>query len=204
MQKTGIGVDIFEIARMKKALERRPHLKRQLFSEEEIRYAEAAHFPYEHFSAFFAAKEAVAKAMGLGFCAELRPRDICITHDRAGKPFVEFSERAQIALAACGLTRVLVSLSHTKELAIANALALPKQEPKEKTRPRAEQEHTSIRYKEALAILDEYTRSKSSASLTDAGLDASLDASLDTSLDASLDTGIDASVDAPSSHAPHA
>lgn len=200
MQKTGIGVDIFEIARMKKALERRPHLKRQLFSEEEIHYAEAAHFPYEHFSAFFAAKEAVAKAMGLGFCAELRPRDICITHDRAGKPFVEFSERAQIALAACGLARVLVSLSHTKELAIANALALPKQEPKEKTRPRADQEHTSIRYKEALAILDEYTRSKSSASLTDAGLGESLDAGLD----ASLDTGIDASVDAPSSHAPHA
>lgn len=200
MQKTGIGVDIFEIARMKKALERRPHLKRQLFSEEEIHYAEAAHFPYEHFSAFFAAKEAVAKAMGLGFCAELRPRDICITHDRAGKPFVEFSERAQIVLAACGLARVLVSLSHTKELAIANALALPKQEPKEKTRPRADQEHTSIRYKEALAILDEYTRSKSSASLTDAGLGESLDAGLD----ASLDTGIDASVDAPSSHAPHA
>lgn len=192
MQKTGIGVDIFEIARMKKALERRPHLKRQLFSEEEIRYAEAAHFPYEHFSAFFAAKEAVAKAMGLGFCAELRPRDICITHDRLGKPFVEFSERAQKALAACGLARVLVSLSHTKELAIANALALPKQEPKEKSRPRAEQERTSIRYKEALAILDEYTRSKSSASLDDASLDARADASLD------------AHLDALSSRAPHA
>ena len=51
-------------------------------------------------------------------------------------------------------------------------------------------------YKEALAILDEYTRSKSSASLTDAGLGESLDAGLD----ASLDTGLDA----PSSHAPHA
>jgi holo-[acyl-carrier protein] synthase len=61
----GIGLDLLEIERLERALERRPRLAERLFTERERAYAAARARPGRHLAARFCAKEAVAKALGL-------------------------------------------------------------------------------------------------------------------------------------------
>ncbi len=61
----GIGIDLLEIERLERALERRPRLAERLFTEGERAYAAARARPGQHLAARFCAKEAVAKALGL-------------------------------------------------------------------------------------------------------------------------------------------
>ena len=60
----GIGIDVIEIARIERALERRPRLRERLFTADELAYADARARPGRHLAARFAAKEAVIKALG--------------------------------------------------------------------------------------------------------------------------------------------
>jgi holo-[acyl-carrier protein] synthase len=61
----GIGIDLLEIDRLERALERRPRLAERLFTEGERAYAQARARPGQHLAARFCAKEAVAKALRL-------------------------------------------------------------------------------------------------------------------------------------------
>lgn len=61
----GIGIDLLEIERLERALERRPRLAERLFTEGERAYAAARARPGQHLAARFCAKEAVAKALRL-------------------------------------------------------------------------------------------------------------------------------------------
>jgi holo-[acyl-carrier protein] synthase len=61
----GIGLDLLEIERLERALERRPGLALRLFTEAERAYAAGRVRPSQHLAARFCAKEAVAKALGL-------------------------------------------------------------------------------------------------------------------------------------------
>jgi holo-[acyl-carrier protein] synthase len=61
----GIGIDLLEIERLERALERRPRLAERLFTEGERAYAAGRARPAQHLAARFCAKEAVAKALGL-------------------------------------------------------------------------------------------------------------------------------------------
>jgi holo-[acyl-carrier protein] synthase len=60
-----VGLDLLEIERLERALERRPHLADRLFTEGERAYAAARSRPGQHLAARFCAKEAVAKALRL-------------------------------------------------------------------------------------------------------------------------------------------
>src|SRR5207302_8210029 len=60
-----VGIDLLEIERLERALERRPRLADRLFTDEERAYAGARARPGQHLAARFCAKEAVAKALGL-------------------------------------------------------------------------------------------------------------------------------------------
>src|SRR5436305_15297061 len=62
---SGIGLDLLDIERLERALERRPRLAERLFSEQELEYAARHARPARHLAARFCAKEAVAKARGL-------------------------------------------------------------------------------------------------------------------------------------------
>ena len=62
----GSGIDLLEIERLERALERRPRLALRLFTDGERAYAAARARPARHLAARFCAKEAVAKALGLG------------------------------------------------------------------------------------------------------------------------------------------
>lgn len=113
---TGIGVDLLEIERMERALERHPRLGDRVFTEGELSYAGARARPARHLAARFAAKEAVVKALGLSGGFGLREVEVL-----AGEPpTVRLAGRA--AEAGRGL-RVDVSLTHSRDYAAAVAIA---------------------------------------------------------------------------------
>ncbi|HRZ40828.1 MAG TPA: holo-ACP synthase [Candidatus Omnitrophota bacterium] len=114
----GIGTDIVEVERIRESIERwgDDFLKR-IFCEEEIAYAQKHTDPYQHYAARFAAKEAVFKA--LGDRAFVNWKAIKIVNDANGKPVCHFLEHEFDG-------NVLISLSHTKHYAVANAIITKK------------------------------------------------------------------------------
>jgi holo-[acyl-carrier protein] synthase len=116
----GVGIDLLEIERLERALERRPRLAERLFTEHERDYAAARARPGQHLAARFCAKEAVAKALGL---EALSWREIEVVSD-GGKPAVRLSGTAAERAHALGVA-VEVSLTHTGRDAAAVALAAP-------------------------------------------------------------------------------
>jgi holo-[acyl-carrier protein] synthase len=114
----GLGIDLLEIERLERALERRPRLAERVFTDDELAYARARARPGRHLAARFAAKEAVVKALGTpGF--GLRDIEIVAAPDAAGPPTVRLAGRA--AESAAG-REVTVSLTHSRESAAAVAL----------------------------------------------------------------------------------
>ena len=112
----GVGIDLIEIERVERALERRPRLAERIFTRGEIAYARERARPGRHLAARFAAKEAVIKALGTG----VPPAQIEV---EAGEPpAVRLSGRA--AEAATG-GDVSISLTHSRDMAAAVAIALP-------------------------------------------------------------------------------
>ena len=113
----GIGTDIIEISRIAKAVKSRTLLAR-CFTQAEIDRCNAGGVTTaENFAGYFAAKEAVAKALGTGFRGFV-PRDIEICHDELGKPLVRLSEK----IAAPAHASIYISISHGKEHATAMAV----------------------------------------------------------------------------------
>jgi holo-[acyl-carrier protein] synthase len=112
---SGIGIDLLEIDRLERALERHPRLAERVFTAGERDYAAARARPARHLAARFAAKEAVVKALGLSGGFGLREVEVL-----AGEPpRVRLSGRA--AEAATG-GRIEVSLTHSREFAAAVAI----------------------------------------------------------------------------------
>lgn len=116
----GIGVDVVDVKRMKVALDTwGPGLIRKMFTDTEIAYCKSKKKPHEHFTARFAAKEAVSKAMETGWSGKFRWRDVEVVNDASGAPKVILHDFVAEQLAQC---RVHVSLSHTENTVVAFAL----------------------------------------------------------------------------------
>jgi holo-[acyl-carrier protein] synthase len=113
-----VGLDLLEIDRLERALERRPRLAERLFTAEELAYAHARARPGQHLAARFCAKEAVAKALGLESWAF---RDVEVVATSAA-PEVRLSGAAERRASERGLS-VTLSLTHTAGMAGAVALA---------------------------------------------------------------------------------
>jgi holo-[acyl-carrier protein] synthase len=113
----GVGVDLLEIERLERALERRPRLAQRLFTEAELAYAGSRARPGQHLAARFCAKEAVAKALGLeawNFC------DVEVV-GTGGPPEVRLHGAAAERARAMGV-QVSISLTHTGRDAAAVAV----------------------------------------------------------------------------------
>lgn len=109
---TGIGTDLVEIARVQKAIGRSAFLEK-VYTEREreliaVRPVRAA--------GNFAAKEAVAKALGCGF-AGIAPREIEVLREESGMPYVVLHGRAKEKAEKAGVTRIQISISDTAEYA---------------------------------------------------------------------------------------
>lgn len=116
---TGTGIDLCEIPRMAKAIEK-AHFLERVFTPSEQARIRAASGPRrgEIAAGLFAAKEAVAKALGTGFDG-FGPADIEILPDALGRPVCRLCRRAE-ALAAGG--RIHVSITHEAGMAAAMAI----------------------------------------------------------------------------------
>jgi holo-[acyl-carrier protein] synthase len=112
----GIGIDVLEIDRLERALERRPRLAARLFTEGERDYARGRARPGQHLAARFCAKEAVAKALGLDAWS---PRDVEVV----GGAEVELRLYGAAAARARELgCEVAISLTHARQTAAAVAV----------------------------------------------------------------------------------
>ncbi|MCJ7739244.1 MAG: holo-ACP synthase [Anaerolineae bacterium] len=120
-----VGVDLVEIARVERAVERGGEtFLRRVFTPVEVAYCRGR--PAE-LAARFAAKEAVSKALGVGM-RMLAPdginwRDVEVTGDIRGKPVIHLSGRAAKRATELGIDEWAVSLSHSRENAIAMVVA---------------------------------------------------------------------------------
>lgn len=119
----GIGVDLCEVDRMRTALARTPGLRRRIFTTEEQEYCDRRRDPAERYAARFAAKEAVLKALGVGLGA-CRWTDIEVAKAPSGAPHVVLRGRAQSLATAQRVESWRLTITHTRHLAEAIAIAL--------------------------------------------------------------------------------
>lgn len=117
----GIGIDIVEISRIERILKDNSLFLYKIFNEEEIVYLKNRNLRYEYVAGRFAAKEAVAKALGTGFTG-FSFKDIIIKSTELGKPIVELKKSAEDIAEKQGEYKIHLSISHSRENAIAYAV----------------------------------------------------------------------------------
>jgi holo-[acyl-carrier protein] synthase len=116
----GTGIDITEVPRIAAAIDRHgERFLRRIFTENEIRYCDSKANRIERYAARFAAKEAALKAIGTGWRHGVAWTDIEVRREPGGRPTVTFSGKAAEFAACLGVARASLSLSHTKDQAVA-------------------------------------------------------------------------------------
>jgi holo-[acyl-carrier protein] synthase len=120
MSVIGIGVDLVECARIQHSLDRfGEKFLHRVFTDGEIEYSMSMKFPARHLAARFAAKEAVSKAFGTGIGKSMGWRDIDVRKKPSGEPFLVFGGGAEKLARERGITRALITLSHSEQHAVA-------------------------------------------------------------------------------------
>lgn len=117
-----IGVDIIEIERVKKAVERTPRFLDRVFTSRELVYCMKKANPYPSLAARFAAKEALRK-LHPAFIAGVRFHDLEVLPGEDGRPQVYLHGEAEHRCRIEGIGEISISLSHSREQAIATAIA---------------------------------------------------------------------------------
>ncbi|MEY3343608.1 MAG: holo-[acyl-carrier-protein] synthase [Bacteroidota bacterium] len=115
----GIGIDLVEVARIEKLILGTDGFLERVFSKDEIAYCEKKKNRFEGYAARFAAKEAFAKATGLGIFGGVPMNGIYVNNLSNGSPELHFTEQAKAALLHLGNIKIHLSMSHTSELATA-------------------------------------------------------------------------------------
>ena len=165
MALAGIGVDMLEIVRMERVIGRRPSFLRRVFTDEERAYCERCARPAEHYAARFAAREAVLKALGTGFSDGVGLSDVSVANDASGRPRAVLSGRAAEVAAAQGVREIALSISYTRDVAVANAVAVTDEvRPQPDARASAEREMATS-FREARSVLDELERAHEAGQL---------------------------------------
>ena len=115
-----VGVDLCSISRMEWAIANPRFFARVFTEEERLHISERkGKAKAERAAAYFAAKEATAKALGTGFSEGVMPEQIGVVYEVKGKPIVCLSGAADEKMRALGGRAILLSLSHEGELAAA-------------------------------------------------------------------------------------
>ena len=123
MKITGLGVDLVSIPRMRTTIDRwQGRFVERVFTDGEIAYCRARRDPAPHFAARFAAKEAGFKALGTGLQLGVRWRELEVRREREEAPTLVLLGRAREIGLARGGRRMLLSLTHEGEYALAQAI----------------------------------------------------------------------------------
>lgn len=112
-----IGVDIIEVSRIKDAVKKwNNKFLNRIFTEKEQKFCEARKNKFQSYAGKFAVKEALLKAFGTGLSQNIKWKDIEIIGDKKGKPKVNVFGKAKKLVRG---REILLSISHTKEYAVA-------------------------------------------------------------------------------------
>ena len=118
-----IGIDIVEVSRIEEVFARRgQRFRDRVFTQGEIDYCENRGSRLLSYSARFAAKEAVMKGLGTGWGGGVAWRDIEVVAQEAAAPVIQLRGRALERLLEIGARKVHLSLTHTRNLAIAQVV----------------------------------------------------------------------------------
>ena len=152
----GLGVDIVEIARMRRVMERTPSFAAKVFTEGERVYCESKANPTTHYAARFAAKEAVCKALGSGILVDgMRMTDVEVVRDSRGRPAVALHGQAATRAKDQGVLDIPLSLTYTHSVAVANAVAITEASQVERERRRDVKAELAQQFKEMRGMLDD-------------------------------------------------
>ena len=122
----GTGVDLVENDRIRELIEKWGlRFKERVYLPAEQAYCDDKAAPWLYYAGRFAVKEAVSKAFGTGIGPSLGWVDIEVCRNpESGAPHVQLSPHGQALAAAQGVDRILISLSHTRHIAVAHALLI--------------------------------------------------------------------------------
>jgi holo-[acyl-carrier protein] synthase len=116
----GVGTDLIETRRVRESIDRfGERFLERIFTAGEIAYCTRKKNAAESFAARFAAKEAGAKALGTGISRGVSWKDFEVKREVSGRPTLHLSGRAAELAGAMGVRRVQLSLTHSRELAMA-------------------------------------------------------------------------------------
>jgi holo-[acyl-carrier protein] synthase len=118
----GIGIDLVDIERFRRSLERTPSMRERLFTDAELAYVAAQIDPVPSLAVRFAAREAVMKSLGVGLGA-FGFHDAWVDRSSSGRPSLVISGRAAELAAAAGVTAWHLSLTHSDVMAAAYVIA---------------------------------------------------------------------------------
>jgi holo-[acyl-carrier protein] synthase len=119
----GIGVDLCEVERIEAAIAR--HGERfltRIYTPEERAYCDSKLNRMERFAGRFAAKEAAMKALGTGWSRGVMWRDFEVARAASGQPVILLHGSAQKIADKLGVRRALVTITHTKSMAMAQVV----------------------------------------------------------------------------------
>jgi holo-[acyl-carrier protein] synthase len=120
----GLGTDLIETKRVQESIERfGDRFLERVFTMGEIAYCRRKKNASESFAARFAAKEAGAKALGTGISRGVNWKELEVRREVSGKPTLHLSGRAAELAEAMGVRRLQLSLTHSRELAMAVVVA---------------------------------------------------------------------------------
>lgn len=118
----GIGVDVVDIERFRRSLERTPTMRERLFTGVELDYAAARPDPVPSLAVRFAAREAVMKSLGLGLGA-FGFHEVWVERAESGAPSLAVTGRAAELASVAGVQRWHLSLTHSALVAVAYVVA---------------------------------------------------------------------------------
>ncbi|MDR3734848.1 MAG: holo-ACP synthase [Acidobacteriaceae bacterium] len=119
----GTGTDIIEIERIRQSIERYgSRFIERIFTPGEIAYCERKKNAAESYAGRFAAKEAAAKALGTGIARGVTWREIEVVRKPGERPTIHLSGRAAVRAAMMGAVAASLSITHSRELALATVL----------------------------------------------------------------------------------
>ena len=116
----GVGTDLMEIARIAQSIDRfGERFLERVFTAREIAYCRRKKNAAESFAARFAAKEAAAKALGTGISRGIGWLELEVAREPGGRPTLELTGRAAERARELGVARVSLSLTHSRDTALA-------------------------------------------------------------------------------------
>ena len=127
MNILGTGIDIIEIERIKKAINKNNKFLERIYTEKEIEYFKQKGYKAQTIAGNFAAKEAISKAFGTGIrgCSF---KDMEILRNSLGKPVAKLYNELYELSEKLEITEIILSISHSKDYAVANAIITTRKE----------------------------------------------------------------------------